>query len=142
VLGKTVEVDSPYQHVNGQWIGIAGGEQSILASGSPGRRMKWGCWQARTKARKFGQPNRIALKIEVFKTSWQTHGKPLNDSQQALLDKLPGYDSKAEVDKVEMWGDGARAEIYVETGKTEVARIDNLLPTNLITHCCEERKKK
>ena len=82
--------------------------------------------------------------------------------------------------KMETWGDGARAEIYVEfmikdephvfaairensvtkfvdpqnakeaefffdyveAGKTEVARIDNLTPTNLIKYCCEGRKKK
>jgi hypothetical protein len=31
---------------------------------------------------------------------------------------------------------------YVKVGKTEVARIDNLAPTNLIKYCCEGRKKK
>jgi hypothetical protein len=31
---------------------------------------------------------------------------------------------------------------YVEAGKTEVARIDNLTPTNLIEYCCEGREKK
>ena len=87
---------------------------------------------------------------------------------------------------METWGEGARAEIYVEIlpidvdetdnrhafaaihengvtkfvdpqtgdyeagwmfdcvkmGKTEVARIDNLAPTNFIIYCCEGRKKK
>ncbi|MDR2694101.1 MAG: hypothetical protein LBB74_07795 [Chitinispirillales bacterium] len=50
--------------------------------------------------------NSISSPIEAGRTDgvgepWAIarHGKPLNDRQQALLDKLPGYDSKAEVDK-------------------------------------------
>ena len=42
------------------------------------------------------------------------HGKPLNDRQQALLDRLPEYDSRATVDK----GDVSMTDLAALTAKT------------------------
>ncbi|MDR2693510.1 MAG: hypothetical protein LBB74_04760 [Chitinispirillales bacterium] len=65
--------------------------------------------------------NSISSPIEAGRTDgagepWAIarHGKPLNDRQQALLDKLPGYDSKAEVDK----SDVSMMDLAALTAKT------------------------
>jgi len=104
----------------------------------------------------------------------------------AYWERVIGSGKEDIIQKMETWGDGARAEIYVElppsgvdddgvahvfaairengitqfvdpqdgtdgvewifnyvmTDKTEMARIDNLAPTNLIKYCCERRKRK
>ncbi|MDR2694433.1 MAG: hypothetical protein LBB74_09515 [Chitinispirillales bacterium] len=65
--------------------------------------------------------NSISSPIEAGRTDgagepWAIarHGKPLNDRQQALLDKLPDYDSKAEVDK----SDVSMMDLAALTAKT------------------------
>jgi hypothetical protein len=44
----------------------------------------------------------------------QRHGRPLTNRQQALLDRLPGYDSRAAVGK----GDVSMADLAALTAKT------------------------
>ena len=66
--------------------------------------------------------NAISSPIEGNRTSgvgkpWAItrHGKPLNARQQALLDKLPEYDSRVEVDK----SDVSMMDLAALTAKTE-----------------------
>ena len=65
--------------------------------------------------------NSIHLPIEQGRTDgigepWAItrHGKPLNDKQQALLDRLPEYDSRATVDK----DDVSMTDLAALTAKT------------------------
>jgi hypothetical protein len=65
--------------------------------------------------------NSISLPIETGRTDgasepWAIarHGKPLNDRQQALLDNLPEYDSKVEVDR----SDVSMVDLAALTAKT------------------------
>lgn len=112
--------------------------------------------------------------ILAINDNWR---KVFNDTK---WEKVAGSGKTDIIKKMEAWGDGARAEIYVEyahykqshvfvailengvttfidpqdgtdvgwifdhvkTDKTEVARIDNLGPTTLITYCGEGRKNK